>query len=398
MFGILKKKLGDFKEKLKQTIQKSEKSEPTTTSEKKTTKETIKQRQKQIKPKIEKEEVKKEIKKEADKAPKSDTTNQEELITKKEKVDKKIYAEPQKQIEDEKRKLKTKIGAAGKIKSFFTGNVEIKENDISNLLFELELSLIESDVEQSAANEIVTKIKERLVGKKVSSKNIDDLLKENIKEIIAEMMETQKIDLMKEIKETKPFCIMFLGPNGAGKTTSIAKLTNYLQKNGKTCNWAAGDTFRSGAIDQLQIHADKLNVKLIKHKYGGDPAAVGFDAIKSAKANNIDVVMIDTAGRQETNKNLMEELKKIERVTKPNLKIYVGEAYTGQSLIEMATEFDNAIGIDGFILTKIDTDAKGGTAISLTYKIKKPILYVGTGQEYDDFEEFDTKFILERII
>lgn len=417
MFGILKKKLGNFKEKLKQTIQKSEKEKPTqeneniiqeqvkekptqtktiinenTIKEQKKTKEKIKEEAKTTED-IEKPKKETKIIKEKITQPPKETSVKEEKTT-----HRKTPLDLSKTSVEEKRELKTKIGATGKIKSLFTGNVEIKENEISDLLFELELSLIESDVEQSAASEIVNKIKEKLVGQKISSKNIDDLLKENIKEIISEMMETQKIDLLKEIKEKKPFCIMFLGPNGAGKTTSIAKLTHYLQKKGFSCNWAAGDTFRSGAIDQLQIHADKLNVKLIKHKYGADPAAVGFDAINSAKANNIDVVMIDTAGRQETNKNLMEELKKIERITKPNLKIYVGEAYTGQSLIEMANEFDNAIGIDGFILTKIDTDAKGGTAISLTYKIKKPILYVGTGQEYVDFEEFDTKFIIERII
>ncbi|MDD3084089.1 MAG: signal recognition particle-docking protein FtsY, partial [Candidatus ainarchaeum sp.] len=153
-----------------------------------------------------------------------------------------------------------------------------------------------------------------------------------------------------------------------------------------------------GAIDQLNEHAQKLNVKVIKQQYGADPAAVAFDAIKSAEANKNDVILIDTAGRQETNKNLMEELKKIERIVKPNLKIYVGEAYTGQGLLEMAREFDEKIGIDCFILTKIDTDAKGGTTISLLYRTKKPIIFIGTGQEYEDFKEFEPEFILKRII
>ncbi len=304
-----------------------------------------------------------------------------------------------KKVSEDKRELKAKIGTSGKIKGLFSGKVEIKASDVTELLFELELSLIEGDVEQDAAHEIVEKIKARLVGQKVSSKNIDEILQNLIKEILTEMMETKKIDLLEEIKNSKkPYKILMLGPNGAGKTTSMAKLTKLFQDKGLTCVWAAGDTFRAGAIDQLQIHADNLNVKIIKQQYGADPAAVAFDALQSAKASNADVVLIDTAGRQETNKNLMEELKKIERVLGTSFKIYVGEAYTGQGLLDMANEFDNALGIDGFILTKIDTDAKGGTTISLLYRLKKPILYVGTGQEYGDFEEFTPEFVLNRII
>ena len=325
-----------------------------------------------------------------------DNTKEERVIVEKERdID-------IKRVDEDKRELKAHIGAGGKLKSFFTGKVEIKEKDISDLLFELELSLIESDVEQDAARDLVEKIKSKLTGEKVNPKHLDDFLKKSIKEILIEMMSTQKINILEEIKkskkENKPFVILMLGPNGAGKTTSIAKLTKYFQKNKLSCVWAAGDTFRSGAIDQLQVHADKLNVKVIKQQYGADPAAVAFDAIKSAEAGKNDVVIIDTAGRQETNKNLMEELKKIQRVAKPNLKIYVGEAFTGQGLLEMANEFDKTIGINGFILTKIDTDAKGGTAISLLYKLKKPILFVGTGQEYEDFREFTPEFVLDRII
>lgn len=461
MFGILKKKLGDFGQKLKETLQKKEPTIDPDLKETTAVKEKIpKAKEKILEEKISKpkktqekvsekiieetkvsekeqkviEELNKELESELSEFKENEIEEQipQKVVLEKEikkpvinkdskkvdntietkeelsienEIDEKIETQEQKISKrvakpfiEEKRELKATIRTTEKLKSFFTGAVEIKENDIKDLLWELELSLIESDVEQDAAHEIVEKIKQRLVGSKVSSKQIDQILKENIKQIITEMMQTQKINLVNEIKNKKPFVIMFLGPNGAGKTTSIAKLTHYLQKNNFSSTWAAADTFRSGAIDQLQIHADKLNVKMVKHQYGADPAAVAFDAIKSASANNIDVVMIDTAGRQETNKNLMEELKKIERIAKPNLKIYVGESYTGQSLVDMSTEFNNAVGIDGFILTKIDTDAKGGTAISLTYKIKKPILFVGTGQEYKDFEEFDTKFIIERIL
>ncbi len=303
-----------------------------------------------------------------------------------------------KTLEEDKRELHANVGVGGKLKGFIFGGIELSEKDVNDLIWELELSLIESDVEQDAASEIASQIKKRLVGKKVSAKNIDDFLKEQIKEILAEMMKTDKIDVLAMAKKHKPFKILILGPNGAGKTTSIAKLTHYFQKHKMSCILAAGDTFRAGAIDQIEEHAKKLKVRLIKQQYGADPAAVAFDAIKAAEAGKIDVVIMDSAGRQETNKNLMEELRKLERVAKPDLKIYVGEAYVGQGLLEQAEEFKEMIGIDGFILTKIDTDAKGGTAISLVYKMKKPILFVGTGQGYDDLEEFTPEFILERII
>ncbi len=305
-----------------------------------------------------------------------------------------------KSASEDKRELKAKVGVGGKLSGLIFGGVEIKENEISDLLWELELSLLESDVEQDAAHELVEQIKKRLLGQKVSAKNIDEFLNEQIKEILKEMMTTEKIDLLTEIKnkKEKPYKILLLGPNGAGKTTSLGKLSYMLEKNKLKSIWAAGDTFRAAAIDQLEEHARRLNVRVIKHQYGADPAAVAFDAIKAAEASGIDVVLMDSAGRQETNKNLMEELRKIERVTKPDLKLYVGEAYAGQGLLDQAKEFDETIGIDGFILTKIDTDAKGGTTISLLYKLKKPILYIGTGQEYKDFEKFSEEYIINRII
>jgi len=305
-----------------------------------------------------------------------------------------------KSASEDKRELKAKVGVGGKLSGLIFGGVEIKESEISDLLWELELSLLESDVEQDAAHELVEQIKKRLLGQKVNTKNIDEFLNEQIKEILKEMMITEKIDLLSEIKnkKEKPYKILLLGPNGAGKTTSLGKLSYMLEKNKLKSIWAAGDTFRAAAIDQLEEHARRLGVRVIKHQYGADPAAVAFDAIKAAEASGIEVVLMDSAGRQETNKNLMEELRKIERVTKPDLKLYVGEAYAGQGLLDQAKEFDEAIGIDGFILTKIDTDAKGGTTISLLYKLKKPILYIGTGQEYKDFEKFSEEYIINRII
>ena len=305
-------------------------------------------------------------------------------------------------VDEDKRELKANIGVGGGLKGLIFGGIEISEKQIEDLLWELELSLIESDVEQEAARELVNQIKQKLIGKKVSAKNIDQYLQEQIKEILASMMKTPTINVLNDVKEARKkgevYKILILGPNGAGKTTTIAKLVNYFQKNKLSCILAAGDTFRAGAIDQIEVHAKKLGVRVIKHQYGADPAAIAFDAISAATAGKIDVVLIDSAGRQETNKNLMEELKKLERVAKPNLKLFVGESYVGQGLLDQVDEFEKIIGIDGYILTKLDTDAKGGTAISLTYKTKKPIIFIGTGQGYDDFEEFSSEYILNRII
>jgi fused signal recognition particle receptor len=438
MFGLLKNKITSFREKLKKNIEKkemkNEKPEKIETKENEQEKIIEQPKEKEPEDKIQEINTKVPRKNETEKIKNLGTklielkkNSEFEKITDLEKekiraqennVKKESYFENPpnenkeiikktnfkknieiKKVNEDKRELKAKIGAKGKIKSFFSGNIEIKQEDIEELLFELELSLIESDVEQETAREITKQIKKKIVGQKISTKNINDYLKEIIKNILKEMMQTNKINLIKLIKESnKPFKILVLGPNGAGKTTSIAKLTYLFQKNDLTCIWAASDTFRSGAIDQLNEHAQKLGIKIIKQQYGADPAAVAFDAIKSAEKNNNDIILIDTAGRQETNKNLMEELKKIERVVKPNLKIYVGEAYTGQGLLDMAKEFNEIIGIDCFILTKIDADAKGGTTISLLYKLKKPIIFVGTGQEYSNLEEFKEDFVLNRII
>ena len=211
-------------------------------------------------------------------------------------------------------------------------------------------------------------------------------------------MQTKEINLWKEIENKKPFVILVLGPNGAGKTTTIAKLVHLFKQKKKTIILSASDTFRAASIEQLEKHSTALGVRMVKHNYGSDPSAVAFDAVQAAKASHTDIVLIDSAGRQDTNKNLMNELKKMEKVIKPDLKIYVAEAFSGNALIEQASQFNEWIGIDGFILTKIDTDAKGGTAISLLYKLKKPIIFVGTGQKYEDLIEFHSNYIIDRVI
>jgi fused signal recognition particle receptor len=195
----------------------------------------------------------------------------------------------------------------------------------------------------------------------------------------------------------KPAVIMFVGVNGTGKTTAIARIAYRLKNNGYSCILAAGDTFRAGAIEQLEKHAQRLDLKLIKHKAGADPAAVAFDAVEHAKARRKDVVLLDTAGRMQTNINLMDEMKKIKRVADPSMVIYVGDSLAGNDAIIQAQKFDEAVGIDGVILTKIDADAKGGAALSIAYTIGKPILFVGTGQEYPDLIPFDPEWMTARL-
>jgi fused signal recognition particle receptor len=205
------------------------------------------------------------------------------------------------------------------------------------------------------------------------------------------------LDLIQEIKnkKEKPYIIAFFGINGSGKTTSIAKIANMLKENRISCVLAASDTFRAASIEQLQQHADKVGVKMIKHSYGADPAAVAFDAIKHAKAKNIDVVLIDTAGRMHSNQNLLDEMRKIIRVAKPDLKIFVGESITGNDCVEQAKTFNEAVGIDGIILAKADVDEKGGAAVSVSYITKKPIMYLGVGQKYSDLQEFDSGIVVK---
>jgi len=192
--------------------------------------------------------------------------------------------------------------------------------------------------------------------------------------------------------------ILFLGPNGHGKTTTIAKFVHMLQKNGFSCVISASDTFRAAAIEQTMEHAERLGVTAIKHQYGADPTAVAFDAIKHAEAKGIDVVLIDTAGRQETDRNLIEQLKKISRVVNPDLKLFVVEGIVGNAVIEQVTQFNAAIPLNGVILTKIDCDAKGGTAISIKKATGIPVLYLGVGQGYDDLVPFTTDYIVSRLM
>ena len=311
---------------------------------------------------------------------------------------KRFTKQVEEKIEEKEKKVETEK-KPGLIERLL--QVEIKEKDVEDALDELELELLEADVALETVEALREKIKEKLVGKKVRiGTNKGKLIEEALREAILEILTPEKkIDLLEMIrsKEEKPFVIVFVGFNGSGKTTTIAKLANWLKKNGLSVVIAASDTFRAGAIEQIEEHAKRVGVKVIKHDYGADPAAVAYDAIQHAKARGVDVVLVDTAGRNELNRNLMDEMKKIVRVTKPDLVIFVGDALAGNAVVEQARQFNEAVRIDGVILTKLDADARGGAALSISHAIGAPILFVGVGQGYDDLKPFDERWFVERI-
>lgn len=316
----------------------------------------------------------------------------------------KIEETPLEIKEETAEKEEPKSEAKEEKKGFFSKITEklttktIDEEKFENLFEDLELVLLENNV----ALEVIDKIKEDLKMDLVNvplKGNIENLIKESLKKSLEEILQETNFDLIKEIKnkKDKPYVIVFVGINGSGKTTTIAKIADLLNKNNIKCVLAAGDTWRSAAIQQLEEHANNLKVKLIKHDYGSDPAAISFDSLKYAQSHNLDVVLIDTAGRQHSNKNLMEEMKKIIKVAKPDLKIFIGESITGNDMIEQVKEFNQAISIDSIILSKVDVDEKGGAAISASYVSGKPIIYLGTGQRYSDLEKFSKNRILKSL-
>ncbi len=275
---------------------------------------------------------------------------------------------------------------------------EISPKALEETMEDFQMLLLENDVALDAAEKMCEDIKEELTGKRVKRSQIEEAIKEAIKKSLEDVLSKggESIDLIEEVKKAeKPYKIVFVGINGTGKTTSIAKIANLLKEQGLEPVVAASDTFRAASIEQIEHHTNKLGIKLIKHKYGADAAAVAFDAVEHAKAKNKPVVLIDTAGRMQTNTNLMDELKKILRVIQPNLVIFVGDSLTGNDAIEQAKIFNKAR-IDAVILTKADADAKGGACLSIAYEIQKPILYLGTGQNYPDLVKFTPEWFIEK--
>jgi fused signal recognition particle receptor len=294
-----------------------------------------------------------------------------------------------------------KEGFFSKLKSKIS-KVTISEEDFEKYGEDLRMLLLENNVAYEVTEKIITNLKVRIVGKEILKKELEsevrDSLRSVIEETIIDSFNIEEKIAEKQIKtKNEPYVILFAGINGTGKTTTIAKLADYFKRIKISSVIAAGDTFRAASIEQLKKHGEKLGVKVISQQYGADPASVGFDAISFAKKNHIDCVLIDTAGRMHTAKNLMKEIEKISHVCKPDLKIFIGESITGNDSIEQAKAFHSAIGIDGIILSKADVDEKGGTALSLSYAIKKPILFLGIGQNYKDLEPFDKRKFTEKL-
>ncbi|MGC8621263.1 MAG: signal recognition particle-docking protein FtsY [Caldisphaera sp.] len=280
---------------------------------------------------------------------------------------------------------------------------EIKEDYISDVMEEMKIDLIENDVAYDVADKIIEIVKSKLVGSKVRrGKEVEEVIKGTFYDTIYSIINVNELKFIESIKDKckkgEPFVIVFLGINGVGKTTTIAKIANLLKKNNISTVIAASDTFRAGAQEQIDVHAKKIDVPIIKGQYGADPASIAFDAINFARSRKICAVLIDTAGRMHSDVDLMRELKKIIRISKPDLKIMIVDALTGNDAVEQARTFNEIIGIDGIIVTKIDADVKGGVALSVASITNKPILYLGYGQNYDDIKQFDAKEYVKSIL
>jgi len=421
MFKFLKKKLKKFEDELEAELEKELEKE-TVVEEKKQTitppkpiieekpaeKEIIeKPKEKEITKKI--SVIKEEIK------PKKEEIKEEEKIVSKLKTEEKerrerierdkrrrqeeIDKQIEKSIETElEHSLKTKRSIEGVVTTEKKSSRGISEEKLDDLLWELEVGLLESDVAYSVIESIKRDIKEELKYATFERGKINEIVENVLKNAISHVLKSSEIDFLDFIKNSKkPIVIMFVGVNGSGKTLAIAKIATLFKQYGISCVMAAGDTFRAGAIEQLSIHAEKVGVKIIKHGSGADPAAVAYDAIDHAKAKHKDVVLLDTAGRVQTNINLMDEMAKIKRVAKPDLIIFVGDALSGNDSVEQAKRFNEVVGIDGVILTKVDTDAKGGSALSVAYTIGKPLLFIGVGQGYEDQIPFEPQWMMNNI-
>jgi len=446
MFGFLKKKLKEGIEKITKKIEKEEKEKIEEVVEEVKKEEHLEEPKEEIVKEVEEEiekpeeaveEVKPEVKEEKP-SEKAVELFEEKLIEPEEKKAKEVYEEIVKEQEKEEVKTEVKVeekpkkkfferifkrkpkeeikpeikkieekpkvvekriekGILEKIKKKITEK-KIEEDDVKDLLYDLETSLISSDVAVETAEKICNDLKNNLVGKFIKRSEIEKVIRDSFRESILDILAVESLNLLEKIKTKKPFLITFLGFNGSGKTTSIARIGNLLKKNNYSCIFAAADCFRAASIEQLEEHGRRLGITVIKHEYGADPAAVVFDAVKHAKSKDIDVVLADTAGRTHANVSLMEELKKIVRVNKPDLKILVLDALTGNDVFDQCKTFNDAVGVDALIITKADVYEKGGAILSAVHTIKKPIIYIGIGQGYDDLEKFDSNKIVDKLL
>ena len=319
----------------------------------------------------------------------------------KEKLSKTIKSITEKVEKEPEVKKEVKKGGVKKVFEKVTKKVlekEISEKDFSEVLDNLGISLIEADVAFEVSEKIKEDLKKNLIGKRVKRGRVKESVINAFRDSLLDILNIPKVDLEETIKNKKPCLFVFLGFNGSGKTTSLAKVGNYLKGKGYSCVFAAGDSFRAASIEQLEEHGRKLKIDVIKHRYGADSAAVIFDAKKHAESKNLDVVLADTAGRSHMNKNLMDELNKVGRVNKPDLKILVIDSLVGNDAVPQAKMFNEAIGVDAVIFTKIDVNEKGGAILSVANTLKKPILFLGIGQEYSSLKTFNPEKFIDKIL
>lgn len=385
MFGFLKKKLSEVVDSISGKVKKK-------TEEQEEQQQKI-ERTEQISPETFQEEIKTEVE---EKVPEPEIEE--------------IGPEPilKKEIETELAKTpRTELEKKPEKKSFFRKITEkvvkkvtekkMSAEDVDPMLIDLKGSLIEADVAVEVAEKIANDLRSALVDREIKRGKEKEMIVDAFRKSLLDVLDVPKIGFESMLKNKRPSLIVFWGFNGAGKTTSLAKMAKWLMKKGHTCVFAAGDTFRAGAEEQIGIHAEKVGTKLIKHQYGADPAAVIFDAVEHAKAKDLDFVLADTAGRAHTNANLMDQMKKIVRVNKPDLKILVIDSLTGNDAVLQARMYGE-IGVDAVIFTKVDVNEKGGAILSVTHELKKPILFLGMGQDYSHLEEFDARKFVDRIL
>jgi fused signal recognition particle receptor len=399
MFGFLKEKIKSWFKKSKEEIEEKQYKEKDFKKEQEKISKPIEQveqevekeiKKKQNKPKL--EQLKKETKKDLKVFQKEQNDKLEEIQQEIKKVEEKkeIKPLPQEPIIEEKKK-------PGFFKRLFgTKTILIDKEQFNSFWDNLEIILLENNVALEAVDAIKSTLEKELINKEINKDALEKEMQSALRKAIEQLL-VEPFDLLKLVKSKSPYIILFFGINGSGKTTTIAKLAYLLKQKGISSILAAGDTFRAASMEQLGKHAERLSIKMISQTYGADPAAVAFDAISYAKTHNIQAVLIDTAGRMHTKENLLNEMSKIVRVTKPDLKIFLGESITGNDATEQAKAFNDLIGIDGIILSKADIDEKGGTAISVSYITGKPILFLGTGQEYKDLIPFSKDKLIESL-
>ncbi len=283
------------------------------------------------------------------------------------------------------------------------GRIIKSSKALDDLLEELEWALLESDVSSDAVSGVVDALRDQLIGARLRrGADLSNVLEASLKRALRSLLEAGYWDFDATVAKAleagdAPVVIMLVGVNGTGKTTTTAKLAHRLLAQGHSVIAAAGDTFRAGAIQQLEQHCENLGIRCISSQRGGDSAAIARDAIASAKAKNIDVVLVDTAGRMQNKTNLMNELAKVRRVADPHLTLFVGDSLAGNDAVEQARMFQSMLQFDGAVLTKLDTDAKGGAGLSIAFATGRPIVFAGMGQGYDDLTPFDPDWLIEEI-